>query len=82
MYGFSLIIFDVFIEELGRLEASGGPSQAALESLLEAFVGPLGALGGLWGGPWGLLGRLWRLLSRFYGPNVILRCSGWLQRGS
>ena len=55
MYGFSLIIFDVFGDELGRLEASGGPSQAALESLLEAFGGPLGALGAL-GGLWGALG--------------------------
>ena len=56
MYSFSLTIFDVFRDELGRLEASGGPSQAALESLLEAFGGPLGALGGPLGALGGFLG--------------------------
>ena len=56
MYGFSLIIFYVFIQELGRLGASGGPSQAALETLLEAFGGALGALGGPWGALGGFLG--------------------------
>ena len=44
MFSFSLIIFDVFRDELGRLEASGGPSKTALESLLEAFGGSWEAL--------------------------------------
>ena len=80
MFGFSLIIFDIFRDELSHLEASGWPSQrgplggplglfealwGTLESLLEAFGGPFEAFGGLWRGPWGLLERLWRLFSRF-----------------
>ena len=46
-----LIIFDVFRDELGRLEAAGGASEAPSESLLDAFVGP-------WGASWEALGAI------------------------
>ena len=67
MFGFSLIIFDMFRDELSHLEASGWPSQrgllggplglleifgGTLENLLEAFGVPLGLLEAF-GGPWG-----------------------------
>ena len=66
MFGFSLIIFDIFRDELSHLEASGWPSQRAPLGrplgLLDAFGGDFGEL------LRGLLGVIYGSLGPFGGP--------------